>query len=63
MMRYSIEYGFSYKEKLLDTGLDSLKTGSKRVAHKAGKFLGNKIEDIVTKSSDNNIEKKEPVKK
>ena len=63
MMRYSIEYGFSYKEQLLDTGLDSLKTSSKRVAHKAGEFLGNKIEDIVTKSSDNNIEKKEPVKK
>ena len=26
-------------KQLLDTGLDSLKTASKKVVHKAGKFL------------------------
>ena len=51
---------FIYKQ-LLDTGLDSLETASKKVVHKAGEFLGNKIADTVTKSNDNNIEKQEPV--
>ena len=32
--------------------LDSLKTTSKKVIHKAGEFLGNKIEDTVTESND-----------
>ena len=43
------------------TGLNSLKTASKKVVHKAGKFLGNKIADAVTKSNYDNIEKQEPV--
>ena len=57
MRRYSIEprtrkyvkeYGFlsftrKYKKQLLDTGLDA----SKKVAHKAGEYLGNKIADAV----------------
>ena len=57
MRRYSIEprtrkyvkeYGFlsftrKYKKRLLDTGLDA----SKKVAHKAGEYLGNKIADAV----------------
>ena len=34
---------------------------SKKVIHKAGEFLGNKIADAVTKSSDNKIVKQEPV--
>ena len=69
MTRYSIEsrarkyikgYGFlsfarKYKKQLLDTGLDSLKTASKKVFHKAGEFLGNKIADTITKSSDHKI--------
>ena len=33
-------------------GLDSLKTASKTVVHKAGEFLGNKTADAVTKSND-----------
>ena len=55
MRRYSIEarirkyvkgYGFlsfarKFEKQLLDTGLDSLKTASKKVVHKAGGFLGN----------------------
>ena len=36
---------------------DSLKTASKKVVHKAGEFLENKILDAVTKSSDNKITK------
>ena len=50
-----------YKKELLDTGLDSLKTTSKKVVHKAGKFLGNQIADVVTKSNDDKIVKQEPV--
>ena len=65
MQRFSIEprtrkhvkgYGFlsfasEYKKKLLNTVLDSLKTVSRKVFHKTGKFLGNKTEDAVTKSN------------
>ena len=36
------------KKQLLDTGLDSLKTASKKVVHKAGEFLENRIADAVT---------------
>ena len=75
MRRYSIEsrakkyvkgYGFlsfarKYKKLLLGTGLDSLKTSSKRVVHKAGEFLRNKIADEVTKSNDDKIVKQGPV--
>ena len=35
----------------MTTGLDSLKSASKKVVHKAGEFLGNKIADAVTKSN------------
>ena len=70
-MRYSIApitrksvkwYGFlsfvkKYKKQILDKWLD----GSKKVVHKADEFIGNKISDKVTKSSDDNIEKQEPV--
>ena len=45
----------------MDTGLDAVKTASKKVVHKAGEFLRNKIADAVTKSNDVNIEKQEPV--
>ena len=41
----------------MNTGLDA----SKKVSHKAGEYLGNKIADAVTKSSDDSIEKQEPV--
>ena len=70
MQQYSIEsrtrkyvkgYGFlsfarNYK-KLLDTGLDAAKTASKKVVHKVGEFLGNKIADTVTKTNDDKIVK------
>ena len=41
----------------MDAGLDA----SKKVVHKAGEFLGNKIPDAVTNSNDGNIKKQEPV--
>ena len=53
------------QKQLLDTGLDA----SKKVLHKAGKILGNKITDAVllrnltrqTKSNDENMEKQKPL--
>ena len=45
-----------YKKQLLDTGLDAVKTASK----KPGKFLGNKIAGAVTKSNDDKNVKQEP---
>ena len=45
----------------MDTGLDSIKNASRKVVHKASKFMGNKTADTVTKSNDDNIEKQEPV--
>ena len=41
----------------MDTGLDTLKTASKKVLHKAGEFLGNKTAGAVAKSKDNKIVK------
>ena len=41
----------------MDTRLDSLKTASQ----KAREFIGNKTADAVSKSNNDNIEKKEPV--
>ena len=75
MRRYSIEprtrkcvkgYGFllftrKYKKKLFDTGLDALKTASKKVVNLTGEFLGNKIADTNIKSSGNKILKQKPV--
>ena len=45
----------------MDTGLNSLKTVSKKVVHKAVEFIGNNIADAVTKSNDDKTEKQEPV--
>ena len=50
------------KKHVLDKELDSLKTGSKKVLHKADEFLGNKIEDAVTKSNDDKIMKPDGIK-
>ena len=43
------------KKQLLNTGLGSLKTASKKVVHKTDEFLGNKIADAVAKSNDDRI--------
>ena len=45
----------------MNTGLDSLKTASKKLVHNAGEFLGNKTADAVTVSYDDKIVKQEPV--
>ena len=55
--KYVKRYGFlsfarKHKKQLLDAGLDSLKTASKKVNHKAGGFLRNKTVDAVIKSND-----------
>ena len=66
MTRYSIEprtrkcvkryrllpFARKYKKQLMDTGLGTVKTASKRVVHKRREFLGSKIADSVTKSND-----------
>ena len=75
MRRYSREprtgkyfkgYGFlsfarKYQKYLLDTGLDAVKTASKKVVHKTCEFLENKIADVVTKSNDDKIVKQKAV--
>ena len=53
-------FGRKYK-KLLHTGLDSLKNGSKNVVHKTSGILGNKIADAVTNLFDEKIEETKPV--
>ena len=45
-----------YIYKILDKGLDA----SKKVVHKTGEYLGNKIPYVITKSGDN-VEKQEAV--
>ena len=45
----------------MDTGLDAVTTAFKKVVYKAGKFLGIKFADAVTKSNNNKIVKQEPV--
>ena len=52
-----------YKKQLLDKCVVSLKTTSKKVIHKANEYLGNKTADVVTKSNDDEILKKNLLKK
>ena len=53
----SFKFAWKYKIQLLDTGLGSLKTTSKKVLHKADEFLGNKIADAITYSNDDKVVK------
>ena len=55
-----LSFARKYKKQLLDTGLDAVKTASKKVVHKAGEFIGNKIKDVVTKSTNDESVKQEP---
>ena len=68
--KYAKGYGFlsfarnlynKYKNQLLNTGLDALKTASKKVVHETaattGEFIANKIADTVAKLNDNKIVK------
>ena len=45
----------------MERGLDAVNTASKKVVQKAGEFIGNKVADVVTKSSDDKIFKQESV--
>ena len=45
-------------KKILDIGLDAVKTAFKKVVLKAGEFTGNEIGFAVTKSNDAKIDKK-----
>ena len=52
----------------MDTGVDAVKTASKKVVHKSGEFVVNKTADLVTKSkydkivkSDENLRKVEKI--
>ena len=61
--KYVKGYGFlsfarKYRKQLLNSGLGV----SKKVVHKAGEFIGNKIADRVIKANNDNMEKQEPVK-
>ena len=71
MRRYSIEpvtrkyvkgyrlpsFSRKYKKQILIKGLDA----SKKVVHKAGELIGNKVANAVTKTNDDNNDKQEPV--
>ena len=46
----------------MDTGLNCLKSASKKVVHKAGEFIPNEIAEAVTKPNDDNIENKNLLK-
>ena len=55
------QYGQKIQKQLLDTGLDSFKTASKKLFHKTGEFLENKSADAITKSNNDKILKPAPV--
>ena len=61
-------YGFlsfaqKYEKQLLHTGLDAVKTVCKKVVHKGGEFVRNKIKDAVTKFNDEKLRNKNLLKK
>ena len=45
----------------MNAGLDAVETASKKEVHKAGEFFGSKSADAVTNSTDDKIEKQEPL--
>ena len=63
--KYVKGYGFYYLreniKKIMDTGLDLLKTIPKKVVHKTDEFSGNKMADAVAKSNNKKIVKQVPV--
>ena len=54
-MSFARNFSSKYRKQLLDTGLDSLKTASRKVVHKAaeatGEFIGNKTADNIVKTN------------
>ena len=61
MTRYGYHLRENIKKQLLNAGRDCLKAASKKVVHKTGELIRNKIADAVIKSKDDNTKKKEPV--
>ena len=55
----SNKYGKQFLDTAAETGLDALKTASKKVVHEAvkttGEFIGNKIADKIVKPDENLI--------
>ena len=55
----SNKYGKQFLDTATETGLDALKTASKKVVHEAvkatGEFIGNKIADKIVKPDENLI--------
>ena len=54
-----LSFARKYKKQLFDTTLNAVKTASKKVVHKAGKHLENKIVETVTKSNNDKIVKRD----
>ena len=54
-MLKDVDFYHLQEKKILDTGLDYIKTASKNVVHNDGKFLGYKIENAVAKSTDDKV--------
>ena len=54
-MSFARNFSSKYRKQLLDTGLNSLKTASRKVVHKAteatGEFIGNKTADNIVKTN------------
>ena len=64
-LSFARNFSNKYSKQLLDTGLDALKTASKKVVHKAAEatdeFIRNKIEDAVGKLNKDKTLKTNPV--
>ena len=54
-LSFARNFSNKHRKQLLDTGLDSLKTSSKKVVHKTSEFLGDKMAHAVTKSYNHKI--------
>ena len=54
-MSFARNFSSKYRKQLLDTGLNSLKTASRKVVHKAteatGEFIGNTTADNTVKTN------------
>ena len=56
-----LSFARKYEKQLLNTGLEFLKTASRKLVHQTCAFIGNKTADVVTNSYDGKIMKVEPV--
>ena len=61
MQSFARNLSNKYKNHLLDTELDFLKTTFKKALHKTSEFLGNKIADAIAKLKEDPIVNEKPV--